>query len=399
MTTPDHKINSALVEAEKLVEQLKNYKGTTNEHLALLTQNEKIRTQLEEPFDSVNRLLEELALTGALYMAVEVGILDKLPTDGSSVSAASLAEAANVDISAITRCMRVLANKSFVVETAADEYAHNALSHVCRPDGLGALFLLSMDLHKGWAALPEYFKTHAPEDLYDLKKSPIAYSVGKEGLSYYEVLNLDVTTRNIWNKAMQVADKAMPILGMFPFADLKEQVEREPERAFVVDMAGGRGQALLAIQEECPGGFGGKLILQDLPIVIDSLTPEEIPNIEPTVHDIFTPQPVKNAHVYFMRRILHDFYNPVCLEILRNTVPAMGPDSRLIVCDMVIPQPVEVGGNAHPYWMDFSLMLISGKEKTMREFGDMFEEVGLELVKVWPSVLGATVMLETRLKR
>ncbi|KFY08705.1 hypothetical protein V491_08415, partial [Pseudogymnoascus sp. VKM F-3775] len=150
-----------------------------------------------------------------------------------------------------------------------------------------------MDLHKGWAALPEYFKTHAPEDLYDLKKSPIAFSVGKEGLSYYEVLNLDVTQRNIWNKAMQVADKAMPILGMFPFASLKEQVEREPERPFVVDMAGGRGQALIAIQQECPDAFGGKLILQDLPIVIDSLTPDEIPNIEPTVHDIFTPQPVK----------------------------------------------------------------------------------------------------------
>lgn len=298
MTEPassqDHKINSALVEAEKLVAQLKSYKGTTAEHLALLTQNEAIRTQLEEPFDSVNRLLEELALTGALYMAIEIGILDKLPADGSSVSAADLAAAANVDISAVTRCMRVLANKSFVVETAADEYKHNALSQVCRPDGLGALFLLSMDLHKGWAALPEYFKTHAPEDLYDLKKSPIAYAVGKEGLSYYEVLNLDVTTRNIWNKAMQVADKAMPILGMFPFKEMKEQVEREPERAFVVDMAGGRGQALLAIQEECPGGFGGKLILQDLPIVIDSLAPEEIPNIEATVHDIFTPQPVKS---------------------------------------------------------------------------------------------------------
>ncbi|KFY42100.1 hypothetical protein V495_04669 [Pseudogymnoascus sp. VKM F-4514 (FW-929)] len=396
---PDHKIDNALREAEKLVEALKNYKGTTHEHLALLTQNEKVRTELEEPFDAVNRLLEELAVTGALYMAIEIGILDALPADGTPISAAALAEAVKVDISAITRSMRVLANKSYVTETSADEYAHNGISQVCRPDGLGALFLLSMDLHKGWAALPAYFKEHKPEDLYDLKKSPIAYSVGKEGLSYYEVLNLDVTQRNIWNKAMQVADKAMPILGMFPFASLKEQVEAEPERPFIVDMAGGRGQALLAIQEECPAGFGAKLILQDLPIVIDSLTPEEIPNIEPTVHDIFTPQPVKNAHVYFMRRILHDFYNPVCLEILKNTVPAMGPDSRLIVCDMVIPQPVDVGGNAHPYWMDFALMLISGKEKTHREFLDMFEEVGLELVKVWPSELGATVMLETRLKR
>jgi hypothetical protein len=100
-----------------------------------------------------------------------------------------------------------------------------------------------------------------------------------------------------------------------------------------------------------------------------------------------------------MRRILHDFYNPVCIEILKNTVPAMGPDSRLIICDMLIPQPVEVNGPAQPYWMDFSLMIISGKEKTLKEFTDIFDEVGLELVKVYPSNIGETVMLETRLKR
>jgi hypothetical protein len=293
----DHKINDALREAEKLVEALKDFKGTKAEHLALLTKTEKIRTEIEEPFDTVNRLLEELAVTGALYMLICIGALEKLPSDGSSISAANLAAAVGVDVSAITRSMRVLANKSFAVETVPDEYAHNALSRVCRPDALGALFLLSMDLHKGWASLPEYFKAHKPEDLYDIKKSPFSFAVGQEGLTYYEVLGLDVEQRNVWNKAMQVAEKNLPILGMFPFSSLKEQVEKEPERAFIVDIAGGRGQALLAIQEECPNGFGGKLILQDLPIVIDSLKPEEIPNIEPTVHDIFTPQPVKSKYL------------------------------------------------------------------------------------------------------
>ncbi|PMD52475.1 S-adenosyl-L-methionine-dependent methyltransferase [Hyaloscypha bicolor E] len=116
----------------------------------------------------------------------------------------------------------------------------------------------------------------------------------------------------------------MPILGMFPFATLKDQVEKEPERPFIVDVGGGKGQAMLAIETECPKFFGGNVILEDLPIVIDSLKSEDLPGIEPTVHDIFTLQPVKNAHVYFLRRLLHDFYNPVCLEILKNIVPAMG---------------------------------------------------------------------------
>lgn len=100
-----------------------------------------------------------------------------------------------------------------------------------------------------------------------------------------------------------------------------------------------------------------------------------------------------------MRRLLHDFYIPVCLDILKNVVPAMGPDSRLIICDMLVPERVEIGGPMELYWLDFSLMTISGREKTLKEFNDMFEEVGLELVKVYPSAIGKTAMLETRLKK
>lgn len=77
----------------------------------------------------------------------------------------------------------------------------------------------------------------------------------------------------------------------------------------------------------------------------------------------------------------------------------MGPDSRLIVCDMLVPSRVTVGVPMQLYWLDLSLMLISGKEKTIEEFHEIFEAVGLELVKIYPSNVGETVMLETRLKR
>ncbi len=100
-----------------------------------------------------------------------------------------------------------------------------------------------------------------------------------------------------------------------------------------------------------------------------------------------------------MRRLLHDFYPPVCIDILKSTVSAMGPDSRLIVCDMLVPEMVEPGRLKELYWLDLNLMSISGKEKTLGEFQEMFDTVGLELVKVWPSAVGATVQLETRLKR
>jgi hypothetical protein len=77
----------------------------------------------------------------------------------------------------------------------------------------------------------------------------------------------------------------------------------------------------------------------------------------------------------------------------------MGPDSRLIICDLLVPARVEVGSPIMDvYWMDFCMMAVGGKEKTLREFKDMFEAVGLELVKVYPAAFGKSAMLEARLK-
>ncbi|CZR67431.1 related to O-methyltransferase B [Phialocephala subalpina] len=364
-------VSKALEEAEKLVAALKGLKANPSptEHLAILKHTDKIRLTLEEPYDLVTRWLENMAVASALYTLIQIGAFEKLPAEGS-ISAQTLATEVKVDLSVITRTMRVILTSGIAVETASDEYAHNMLSMVLQPQALGGFFLVCMDFQRT-----------------------------EGGLTYYEVLNEDEGQRKIWNNTMQQMEKNMPILGIFPFATLKEQVEKEPERPFIVDIGSGKGQAMLAIETECPKFFGAKVILQDLPIVINSLKPEDIPGITPTTHDIFTPQPVKNAHVYFMRRLLHDFYIPVCLDILKNVVPAMGPDSRLIICDMLIPERVEIGGPMELYWLDFSLMMISGREKTLKEFNDMFEEVGLELVKVYPSAVGKTAMLETRLKK
>lgn len=100
-----------------------------------------------------------------------------------------------------------------------------------------------------------------------------------------------------------------------------------------------------------------------------------------------------------MRRLLHDFYDPEAIKILKNTVSAMGLDSRLIICDMLVPDRVEIGGPMTLYWLDFSLLAIGGKERSRDNFIYILDEAGLELVKIYPSKGDHTVMLETRLRR
>jgi hypothetical protein len=147
---------------------------------------------------------------------------------------------------------------------------------------------------RAFSKLPEYFKTHSGKDLLDLKKSPFAYAMGLEGLTYYEAISHNPDRFQMFNDTLSQMEKNMPILGMFPFASLKDQVEAEPERPFIVDIGAGKGQSLLAIQKEVPEGFGAKMILQDRPDVIESLKPDDIPGIEPMAYDFFEPQPVKS---------------------------------------------------------------------------------------------------------
>ncbi|KAK5662736.1 hypothetical protein OQA88_6143 [Cercophora sp. LCS_1] len=390
---------AALRAAEELVAALKaNQNPSPGQHLELLKLSGKVTAALEQPYDIVTKFVEYTSTTGALYTLYHLGAWDKIPV-GSIITASELASALNIDISAVQRLLRVAAVSGFFSEPEPDTYTHNELSLIFGPQALGGVFLVSSDFGKSFFSLPDYFKSHKPEDLYDLKKSPFAYALGKEGKTYYDVIDEDVEMRGIWNSTLAAMEKNMPIWGMFPWETLKEQVEKEPERPFVVDIGGGKGQALVKLQQEIPGAFGGKLVLQDLPSVIDTLKEDEVPGIEKMVYDAFTPQPVKNAHVYFMRRFLHDFYNDVCIQFVKNTAQAMGPDSRLIITDMLIPEKVEVGQLKDLYWLDFNLMSMSGKEKTLKEFNEIFDAAGLELVKVWPSGIGATVQIEARLKR
>ena len=286
-------VSKALAEARALVQELEGFDGSPVQHMTLLKRTDAVRSALEQPYDTVTRWLENMSVSGALYILIKIKAFEKLPETGS-ITAAELAQQCNVDVSIITRAMRVLIANGIAIETAPDEYAQNPLSLSLQPTALGGFACVCVDFMRTWGAVPDYAKTHEPEELYDIKKSPFAFAAGHEGKTYYEVLDLDPEQRNLWNLTLQNMEQNFPILGMFPFSSLGVQVKAEPDRPFVVDVGGGRGQALRAIQEDCKSAFEGKLVLQDLPIVIDTLNPEELPGIELTKYDIFTPQPVKS---------------------------------------------------------------------------------------------------------
>ncbi|KAF8860842.1 S-adenosyl-L-methionine-dependent methyltransferase [Acephala macrosclerotiorum] len=399
--TPPQGPNAELIKAaEDFAAAVKQFDGNQNEQMRLLKEADKLRFLLENPFDRIMKQWEDTSVISALHLLVETGALEKMPKEGV-VTPKEIAAIINIEESAIARALRLCVIQGIAVETAPSTFAHNAKSLAYASPGSREFFRICMEQLKAFIKLPDYFKSHTREDLFDLKKSPFAWAFGLEGLTYYEAISHNPDRFNMFNMTMTQMDNQVPILGMFPWTSLKAEVEAEPERAFVVDIAGNRGHCLVAIGKETEASFGGKgkLILQDRADVISSLTPEDIPGIETMVIDFFEPQPVKNAHVYFLRRILHDFYEPPCIKILKNIASAMGPTSRLIIADMVLPDKTEMGDDMTIYWMDFSMMMLNGKEKTKGEFEGILDAAGLELVKIWPFSFGTQANIECRLKR
>ncbi|KIV91718.1 hypothetical protein, variant [Exophiala mesophila] len=115
-----------------------------------------------------------------------------------------------------------------------------------------------------------------------------------------------------------------------------------PQGSTVVDIAGNVGHTMVPIAEAHPNI---KFIVQDLPKIVARAT-DPSTNVIPEPlrdrftfqeHDFNTPQPVVGAEVYFLRMIMHDYSDPYCSRILRQIVPAMKKESRIVIMDQVSP--------------------------------------------------------------
>lgn len=111
--------------------------------------------------------------------------------------------------------------------------------------------------------------------------------------------------------------------------------------ATIVDVGGGKGLVCRQLAKRFP-----KLsfIVQDLEDTVaagrETLPAEFSERIQYMRHDFFTPQPVKDADVYFFRAIFHNWPDTYCIQILRSLVPALKKGARVIIQDPHTPDPL-----------------------------------------------------------
>ncbi|KAJ2982906.1 hypothetical protein NQ176_g1079 [Zarea fungicola] len=358
---------------EVLLETSKTLKdGDDYARVQLMQQVELLYEALEPPVNNLTQFY-------CINIAVSLGIFDHMKDEGST-TADELGHLTHASTDVIARVMRVLVASRVVASMGED----------------------STMLNVSYITLPEFFKTRSPDELVDIRKTPYACAYGMEGKTFYEVLSAKPDHLYTFNKSMS---EPGPEWGMFPFASLREEVEAEPERPFVVDIGGGKGQALLRIRDETCNAFGtsSKLILQERPDVLEQIQQEDIAGIEKMPYDFHTPQPVQGgppgAHVYFFSQIIHNYPDHVCQDILARAAKAMSLKSRLLIVESVLPATTDVGGDMGAYLVDFVGLAMGGKERTEKEFKVLLASAGLVLTKVWPGKARHQAIIEARLQR
>ena len=144
-----------------------------------------------------------------------------------------------------------------------------------------------------------------------------------------------------------------------------------PPGATIVDVGGGRGHVMLALAEKFPNL---KYIVQDKMEMINGMytrhsagKASNLNSVSFMPHDFFEPQ-LARGEVFFFRKVFHDWSDAYCERILRALGPALKPGVKLIVNDIVLPEP-----NGRPNYaeyvarrMDMAMMvMVNGKQRTL----------------------------------
>lgn len=102
----------------------------------------------------------------------------------------------------------------------------------------------------------------------------------------------------------------------------------------LVYIGGGFGQQTLAFKNNVTSAQG-RIIVQDVQATLKSAP--EVEGLEFQEQDFFKEQPIKGAKFYYLRHILHDWTEEDSIQILKAIVPALGPDSRIVIDEFVLP--------------------------------------------------------------
>jgi O-methyltransferase domain/Dimerisation domain len=156
----------------------------------------------------------------------------------------------------------------------------------------------------------------------------------------------------------------------------------------LVDVGGGQGQLLAAILRAYPPLRG---IVFDQPQVVVGARPRlEAAGVAERRRivggDLFTEIP-PGGDSYLLMNIIHDWDDAQALAILKNCSKAMRPQTTILLIEQLLPTHIVPSATTQSQTLSDLNMLVrtGGQQRTEQEVRTLFDEAGLDLLRVIPT--------------
>ncbi|KAI4132161.1 MAG: hypothetical protein LQ338_000827 [Usnochroma carphineum] len=330
----------------------------------------KIRQLAIEPSEFLPYQATHYQTFACIHWLCHFGVLSIIPLHGS-VTYSEVAMVAGVPENQLKSIARMAMTGNFLSEPVPGQVSHNATSSlfVTNPSINGWALFMAENSCPGALAMVGATEKYGVTD----KKNETAFNVARNtDLPFFDYIGQHPEQGKQFaaymkNVLASEGTKVGHLVNGFDWASLGE--------ATVVDVGGSRCHATIALASAFPQL---KFIVQDLPETIANAPghladlPESVySRITCQAHNFFQPQPVKNADVFLMRMIFHDWPDKEATAILQNILPALKtPRSRLIIMDTVLPTPGSVPASEEALLRVRDLTMLEAFNSKERELND-----------------------------
>lgn len=312
-------------------------------------------------------MLFAFSISRSISVAAQFGIADQLK-DGAK-SADEIAATLKLHPRSLYRMMRALAGAGVFHEDNEKRFSLTPLSELLRSDAPESLrhfakFIADDAGFKTWAALPHSIQTG--ERAFD----------HEYGEFYFDWIANNPERGQIFNDAMtsMSAGAGAAVIAGYDFSGIKK----------LVDVGGGHGLLLAAILQKYPQMHG---VVFDAPHVAAAaenlLTAQGVADRCTAVGGSFFETAPVGGDAYILKHIIHDWSDNECITILKHCHSAMADDGKVLIAEMVIPEPnIPFPGKN----LDLEMLLfMTGCERTAEEYRALLDRAGFTLTRIVPT--------------
>jgi O-methyltransferase domain len=322
----------------------------------------------DEEVAKLRGIITQYFSSRALYAAAMLDVAGTLADGPKSID--DLASRTGTHAPSLYRVLRVLAMDGIFAEDNDGRIANTPLSSLLCGDVPGSLrdLVLLFGDETSWRSW---------EDILHAVRTGQAPFEKIYGEKLFDYLQTHPDTAAMFDRAMasSSASTNAAVVRAYDYSGL----------GTLVDVAGGVGSTLCSIVAVTPGLKG---VVFDLPHVGERarafIASQGLSaRCEFASGNFFETAP-PGAGAYFMKHILHDWGDEDCARILATCHSAMGVNSRLLICERIVP-PGNAISSAKVIDLHMLMTNHGGKERTEKEFRALLTGSGFELVRIIPT--------------